>query len=444
MGRSNQVRRAAKARARARQRAAPPRRTHEEPPGGPRHAAADADLVASLLFTAVRGPGAGHPVAAADAADRLAGAPVDLLAGATERLLVEVIDAVWQIGWQPAELQREVRRSGDAAQVALVRAGIAASHLRHDAAALHPRWSSQLQHLDRDAVADPGWVLRWARAMPLEPAARVHLVVGTLRLLMQLPPLEVLLPPPGSAVPEAPGPTAADPHDPVLGKVRALLAQAESTTFEAEAEAFTAKAHALMTRHAIDAARLAAATTTSGPEEERPITVRIPVDDPYVDAKARLLHEVAQASRCRAVHFSQVALVSVVGFPSDVAAVDLLFTSLLVQAQTALAAAAKAAPPGARTRSRRYRSSFLLSYAVRIGERLAEVNASVLSDAEAETGLALVPVMEERDQAVDAAFHERFPNIRRVRSNARIDALGWAGGQQAADLAKLNAAELAG
>ena len=35
---------------------------------------------------------------------------------------------------------------------------------------------------------------------------------------------------------------------------RALLAQAESTTFEAEAESFTAKAQQLMARHAIDAA----------------------------------------------------------------------------------------------------------------------------------------------------------------------------------------------
>ena len=48
--------------------------------------------------------------------------------------------------------------------------------------------------------------------------------------------------------------------------------------------------------------------------------------------------------------------------PSDLAAVELLFTSLLVQAQTALMRA-----PGS---SRSYRSSFLFAYAARIGERL--------------------------------------------------------------------------
>ena len=42
--------------------------------------------------------------------------------------------------------------------------------------------------------------------------------------------------------------------DAVLARIRQLLAKAESTTFEAEALAFTAKAQELMTRHAIDAA----------------------------------------------------------------------------------------------------------------------------------------------------------------------------------------------
>ena len=42
----------------------------------------------------------------------------------------------------------------------------------------------------------------------------------------------------------------------LAAKVRALLAKAESTTFEAEAEALFAKAHQLMVRNAIDEAVL--------------------------------------------------------------------------------------------------------------------------------------------------------------------------------------------
>ena len=54
---------------------------------------------------------------------------------------------------------------------------------------------------------------------------------------------------------------------------------------------------------------------------------------------------------------------AVVGFAADVAATEVLFTSLLVQAQTAMQAAAATAPAGARTRSRSFRSAFLVAYA---------------------------------------------------------------------------------
>ena len=43
-------------------------------------------------------------------------------------------------------------------------------------------------------------------------------------------------------------PDSARPDEKVLGRVRALLAKAESTTFPEEAEALTAKAQELMAR----------------------------------------------------------------------------------------------------------------------------------------------------------------------------------------------------
>ena len=42
----------------------------------------------------------------------------------------------------------------------------------------------------------------------------------------------------------------------ILDKIRRLTAKAEATPYEAEAMAFAAKAQALMTQHAIDAAML--------------------------------------------------------------------------------------------------------------------------------------------------------------------------------------------
>ncbi len=140
--------------------------------------------------------------------------------------------------------------------------------------------------------------------------------------------------------------------DAVLARIRQLLAKAESTTFEAEALAFTAKAHELMTRHAID---LAVVDASGASPHDGPITQTIRLDAPYVSAKAMLLQTVAEAGRCRTVFDSRVSASALVGFADDVAAVELLFTSLLVQAQTALAAAARRAPAGANARSRSFR-----------------------------------------------------------------------------------------
>ena len=57
--------------------------------------------------------------------------------------------------------------------------------------------------------------------------------------------------------------------------------------------------------------------------------------------------------------------------------------------------AATSAPPGARARSRSFRTAFLTAYAHRVAERLAEINAYVVADVEAETGRSILPVLAE-------------------------------------------------
>jgi hypothetical protein len=84
----------------------------------------------------------------------------------------------------------------------------------------------------------------------------------------------------------------------LLAKVRALLAKAESTTFETEAEALTAKVQELMARHRIDRALLDAG---GHQPDEQPIGRRIGTENPYADAKAALLGKVARADGCKAV-----------------------------------------------------------------------------------------------------------------------------------------------
>ena len=133
---------------------------------------------------------------------------------------------------------------------------------------------------------------------------------------------------------------------------------------------------------------------------------------------------------------------SVVGFADDLAATQMLFTSLLVQAQVAMQTAASSAPPGARARSRLFRSSFLTAYAHRVAERLAEINAYVVADVEAETGRSILPVLAARSSLIDSVVAEMFGRLRSRGVRRNLDAAGWASGRMAADRARLNAGDL--
>ncbi len=378
----------------------------------------------------------------------LAGYDRGIVLSETAADLRRVLPRLWDAGWQPAELVREARRVG--ARIGrLVMAAVLADHVDRDPSTLHTRWAEQVEEL---AAVDPvakaaatsrHWMAAFADREGLVGRDLASTLVDALAACFGLGPLAVILPPPGDATGPATGAVnrtrmrnGAD--DPVLAKVRALLAQAESTTFEAEAAAFTAKAQELMARHAIDVALV----WEDAGREEQPITIRLSLDDPYVDAKSLLLHVVAKHSRCRAVLHERYAMSSVVGFESDVAATEVLFTSLLVQSQVAMRAEAAAAGPGSRVRSRSFRSSFLLAYARRIDERLDAVNRIVESDAGEAHGRSLLPVLAARDDAVDDAVRDLFGELRSAPVRGARDPLGWARGALAADRAELTAGGL--
>ncbi|WP_433890198.1 DUF2786 domain-containing protein [Streptomyces sp. CA-111067] len=222
--------------------------------------------------------------------------------------------------------------------------------------------------------------------------------------------------------PATPAPTGSAGK--MLGRVRALLAKAESTGFPEEAEALSAKAQHLMARHSIDAALLAATHGSDAGAPGGPGFRRIGVDRPYEGAKALLLDAVAVANRCEAVWSGDFGFSTVVGYEADLDAVELLYTSLLVQADRALGAA----------RSREFRESFLIAYAGRIRGRLvAATEAEVGSSARAEG--ELLPALAARDLAVRTARRRLFPTTTTSRLKAR-DEDGWQAGRSAADRAR--------
>ena len=441
MGVTNRQRRAAKAKQRAKERA---RRSGGGGWHGPGCRCGERaheplfalrERVGMLIDMAAAAARRGDEDDLARIVDRLATAPVELVDVEAEGALIWLLAVLWDNGWQPAEVIRHATRT-DVRAGRVAAAAVAADHTRRDPATLHPRWAAQAK-----AVAPPevsgsnGWLTAFGVGEGLDRTATVRAAVTALGVLGAVGALPTLIPPPGSTAPASSPNAVVD--DPALVKVRALLAQAESTTFDAEAAAFTAKAQELMARHAIDAAVLWA----SSDRDERPTTIRLPIDDPYADIKALLLHQVALRSRCRAVRHVLYGLVSVVGFASDVAAAELLFTSLLVQSQAALQAEGAKAGPGAHARSRSFRSSFLMSYTRRVDQRLAEINAAVEGGAADDHG-SLLPVLAARDDAVDDAVAEMFGELRPDVVRGGSDVAGWVRGKLAADLARLSFADL--
>ncbi|WP_446042590.1 DUF2786 domain-containing protein, partial [Streptomyces albidoflavus] len=336
----------------------------------------------------------------------------------------EYVRRAWERGWLPADLDREARRQelDPAARTAL--AELTAAELARYGNGLTPLWRRQL-----DALAAPAWAGTGGR----DRFARATAVLQALRLLLRLPALEPLGPPPGgrpagaAAPPRTPGGEA--PEDRMLGRIRALLAKAEATGYPPEAEALTAKAQELMARHSVDEAQLSAGRAGGA---DAPGARRISVDPPYETAKAILLDAVARANRCQAVWNEELAFSTVVGHEADLEPAELLYTSLLVQAATAMSRAEAAQRAGGRKRTKTFRQSFMLAYAHRLGDRLAETARAAT---ETLAAADLLPVLAGRDLAVTEETRRLFPRTTTTRVRGADDRAGWDDGTRAADRA---------
>jgi hypothetical protein len=360
--------------------------------------------------------------------------------------LQDALGHLFADGWQPVDLVRVARREyGDPVAAAVVDM-IAGRMREYPASTVDPRWAAQLGQLGAEVwwASDAEWAGAWAARHGVGRPEMIEVAVHSLRLVRALPPLPVLIPPPGRARPDAdPRPRGAvrppAPRKPseasarTLDRIRALLAKAESTTFAEEAETYTAKAQELMAQHSIDAALLDA----SAPGRVEPVAVRIGVDAPYEGPKCMLLSVVAEANRCRSVWSKQLGFSTVFGFETDLELVELLYTSLLVQATAAMTAQGPRRDRYGRSSTRSFRQSFLAAYANRIGERLSGATERASAEAAADVGgSALLPVLAARDEAVREQVEAVFPTLHQKQMSIR-DREGWESGRAAADRASL-------
>lgn len=225
--------------------------------------------------------------------------------------------------------------------------------------------------------------------------------------------------------------------DAILSKVRKLLAKAEDPACTpAEAEAFTAKAAELIARYGVDRALLAAQDPDSDPVGDRVIELAAP----YALDKAGLLAGVAGALRCRSVRrrAGKGFTLHIFGFTSDLDRVELLFTSLLVQAAQGLAAAR--VPPG--THLAAFRRSWLAGFAAAVTSRLRAAETAAASAKESgPTGRSVALVLADRSDRVERRLAEAYPRLR-TASARRLGGGGLSQGMAAGRRADLGGTQL--
>jgi hypothetical protein len=352
---------------------------------------------------------------------------LDLVA---DTVMADAVRAAWEAGWLPSDLRELARRRLESPAAEYLVEAIVLESKRYTVETLHPRWLGDLTVISTGINPDPQapQMRRWAALNAVDRCAVLTVVLQVLALLGTLPALERLLPLPGARRHATAAPVEVD--EKALGRVRALLAKAEATEFPEEAEALSAKAQALMSRYSLHQA------VADHDRGRAPVAAarRMWIDSPYTGAKALLVHAVAAANGCRAVWSENLGFVTVVGSETDLNLVELLTTSLLVQANRAMLAAGRQVSSRGQTRTRSFRQSFLVAYATRIGERLDTTNATVT--AEVKDG-RLLPVLAARSRAADEFTDRLFPSMVHRRVSVSNGA-GWGAGRAAADLALLD------
>jgi hypothetical protein len=217
--------------------------------------------------------------------------------------------------------------------------------------------------------------------------------------------------------------TAAD-QEKMIAKIRALLAKAEGTNNQHEAEMFFAKATELMDKYRIEDAAV----------RDRPSDIgraTFPMAGfKYLRASVQLLGAVARHYGCVVfvAHTGNSKFPTIVGEQSDIEATVMMFRSLIIQRDRACLA--EPVPSGKSPIS--FRTSFALGYTIRIAARLKEIRDAAQATIEGTTSAALEVYGRYE------ALKEKLGNPGSVNHNRpTVDVHGVGSGDRAARTADL-------
>jgi hypothetical protein len=249
-----------------------------------------------------------------------------------------------------------------------------------------------------------------------------------------------------------PDPTRTPMPDAVLARIRKILAKAEDpAATPAEAEVYTAKAAELVAAYGIDAALLSERAPGTDTVGNRLVVL----DAPYALDKAGLLNGVAAALRCRAVQRTRYDAegakeisMHLFGFESDLARAEVLYTSLLLQATSAV----RRATAPAWENLAAYRRSWLAGFTSAVVSRLHEAEDRARTSAESERrcsggsvggGRSVALVLADRSVEVSRAVEQEYPSLQRG-GRRHLSGSGRRSGYQAGQRADLGGTRLRG
>jgi Protein of unknown function (DUF2786) len=239
-------------------------------------------------------------------------------------------------------------------------------------------------------------------------------------------------------------------EDKILERVRALLAKAERTEFEAEADAYREKAFELVAKYEIDEAALNVNSAT-GP---RPIVVvRRYTEEPYGSLKLILWDQIGRTFGIRSVFhgagYGKRGYESATCFGTQAAhdMTEFIVTSLLIQAATLLPNVKASVGPKERyygePSTRALRIGWLTGFFERCAARVREAHRQASASAEAtENGAALILVSDAKRAA--EAIAERYPKLGTSRARDSGAREGRAAGRQAGDYANVGTTRIGG
>jgi hypothetical protein len=195
--------------------------------------------------------------------------------------------------------------------------------------------------------------------------------------------------------------------DPNLERIRKalLLAQDEGAT-EGEREQANRMAARLAAKYGIDMA-MASANRPAGHADEM-VLKEFGIDSDFPALDQRLLSVLMRSMGCQCIRTNGDHELSVVGYPSDIAAAEVLYVSLGLQMVSGVIKV---------DGDHEKRKGWMLGFIDAVAVRCEEARRAAKGDADSTSDGGASLVLASRELAVIKAFDAEFPN--RVKSRAR-------------------------